>query len=385
LIIGVPKEVKPGERRVAVTPSAVARLVASGVVVKVERGAGAGSGFSDAEYAAAGAGVAQTAEEAWTADLVTKVKEPTPGEYRLLDSCGALFAFLHLAGNADLGEELLRRKVTALAFETVSEGGELPLLRPMSEVAGTMAVQAGMRGLEAINGGRGILLWPLGEAPPGTVAILGAGTAGRAAARTAARTGARTVVLEVDPARRERASRELPGGVEVLPAGAAEVAERVPRADLLVSTVLVVGDRPPLLVTRALLRAMRPGSVFVDVSIDQGGSGETSRPTTHSAPFFVEEGVVHYCVTNMPSAVPRTATAALSAVLLPYLLEMGEKGVEEAMRGNGALRGGLNCRRGKVASPGVARALGKEFFAPEVLLALPPAGAGAPPRPGGAG
>jgi alanine dehydrogenase len=369
LRIGVPKEVKPGERRVPLAPGAVSLLVRGGASVRVERGAGEGSGFSDAEYAAAGASIATTAEEAWSADLVVKVKEPVPGEFRLLDSCGALFAYLHLAGNAELGEELLRRKSLAIAFETVTEGGELPLLRPMSEIAGVVAVQAGMRGLEAGSGGRGILLWAVGSASPGTVAILGGGSAGRAAARAAWRTGARTSLLEVDPARRERCARDLPPEVEVLPSSPAVLAERGAAADLLVSTVLVVGDRSPVLVTRELLRRMRPGSVFVDVSIDQGGSGETSRPTTHAAPFYVEEGVVHYCVTNMPAAVPRTASAALSEALLPYLQEMAGKGVAGALRENGALREGLNCWKGKVASPGVARALGKEPFPAGELLA----------------
>jgi alanine dehydrogenase len=366
--IGVPRETKPGENRVAMTPLAVRALRESGTEVVVETGAGATSGFEDREYLDAGAAIAPRASEAWSADLVVKVKEPLPPEFPFLSGSSTLFTFLHLAAFPGLTEELLARCVTAVAYETVRSGGALPILRPMSEVAGILSIQVGERGLEKECGGRGVLLPGTGGSPPGDVTVLGAGVAGSNAARIAEGVGANVTILDVNPEKLAQARRECGERVRTVRSTPDAVAGAVREADLVVSTVLVAGERAPLLVPRSMVRSMRPGAVVVDVAIDQGGSFETSRPTTHAEPYFVEEGVVHYCVTNMPSAVPRTSTQALGAATLPYLLSFARQGVAGALRSDEGLLAGLNTHGGHVTFEGVAKAFGKPFLPPREAL-----------------
>jgi alanine dehydrogenase len=362
--ISVPRETKPGESRVAVTPSAVRALRDSGADVVVESGAGVLSGFEDREYLDSGAVVALRTSEAWAADLVAKVKEPVPSEYRFLSKSSALFTFLHLAASPQLTEELLTRQVTAIAYETVTAGGALPILRPMSEVAGILSIQVGARGLESGCGGRGVLLAGTPGSPPGDVAVLGAGVAGRNAAQVAVRIGANVTILDVNPEKLASANRECGGKLRTIRSTPEAVSAAVREADLVVSTVLVAGERTPRLVTREMIRSMRPGAVVVDIAIDQGGSLETSRPTTHAAPYFIDERVVHYCVTNMPAAVPRTSTQGLVAATLPYLLSFARQGVAGALRSDDGLLAGLNTCGGHVTCEGVAKAFGKPVLPP---------------------
>jgi alanine dehydrogenase len=366
--IGIPREIKPGECRIAVTPSGVRALRDSGAGIIVETGAGAASGFEDREYRDAGGMIVPTASEAWSADLVVKVKEPLSAEFRFLSKSSTLFTFLHLAAFPQLTEELLTRRVTAIAYETVVSGGALPILRPMSEVAGILSIQVGARGLERGCGGRGVLLSATGGSPPGDVAVLGAGVAGRNAARIAAGIGANVTILDVNPEKLSEAQRECGGKLRTIRSAPGAVAEAVRDADLVVSTVLVPGERAPRLVTRKMVRAMRPGAVVVDIAIDQGGSIETSRPTTHAEPYFIEEGVVHYCVTNMPAAVPRTSTQGLVAATLPYLLSFARHGVAGALRSDEGLLAGLNTHGGHVTCEGVAKAFGKPFLPPREAI-----------------
>jgi alanine dehydrogenase len=361
---GVPRETKPGESRVAITPSAVRALRGSGAEVVVETGAGSASGFEDREYLDAGGTIAPMTSEAWAADLVVKVKEPLPAEFRFLSKTSALFTFLHLAASPRLTEELLTRHVTAIAYETVSSGEALPILRPMSEVAGILSIQVGARGLEKSCGGRGVLLPGTAGSPPGDVTVLGAGVAGRNAARIAAAIGASVTILDVNPEKLASANRECGERVRTVRSTPEAVSDAVRGADLVVSTVLVAGERAPLLVPRTVVRGMRAGAVVVDIAIDQGGSFETSRPTTHADPWFIEERVVHYCVTNMPAAVPRTSTQGLVASTLPYLLSFARNGVAGALRSDEGLLAGLNTYRGNVTCEGVAKAFGKPFLQP---------------------
>lgn len=360
--IGVPRETKPGETRVALTPLAARALRESGADVVVETGAGLLSGFEDREYLDSGAAIASQASGAWSADLVLKVKEPLPPEYPYLSQTSTLFTFLHLAALPGLTEELLVRRVTAVAYETVTSGGALPILRPMSEVAGILSIQVGARGLEKGCGGRGILLPGTEGSPPGHVTVLGAGVAGRTAARIAAGIGANVTILDVNPGKLVRADGECGGKARTIRSTPEAVADAVKETDLLVSTVLVPGERSPHLVTRKMVRSMRHGAVAVDIAIDQGGAIETSRPTTHAAPYFVEEGVVHYCVTNMPAAVPRSSTQGLVAATLPYLLSFARQGVAGALRSDEGLLAGLNTWGGHVTCEGVAKAFGKPFL-----------------------
>jgi alanine dehydrogenase len=366
--VGVPKEIKEGENRVALTPHGAGALRKAGAEVIVQAGAGEKSGFPDAEYVSCGAAVVPEPGPAWDVDLVAKVKEPLPGEYPFLSERTSLFTYLHLAAVSSLADALLERKVAAIAYETVASGEELPLLRPMSEVAGILSIQVGARGLEAESGGMGVLLSGVRGTGPARVSVIGAGTAGRSAARTAAGIGAKVAVLDISGGKLEAARKEAGGAVETVLSTEATLGKAVREAALVISTVLIAGDRAPVVISRELLRGMRKGAVVVDLSIDQGGSLETSRPTTHADPFFVEEGIVHYCVTNMPAAVPRTSTMALSDATLPYLVGMARGGVLGALRADESLRAGLNTFRGRITCPGVARALGREFTPPETLL-----------------
>jgi alanine dehydrogenase len=361
MLVSVPREIKAEENRVAITPTGVAALVAHGHTVLVERGAGAGSGIADAHYRAAGARVVSR-REAWErAAMVLKVKEPMPAEYRFLREGLVLFTYLHLAASETLTRTLMRRKVTAIAYETIQlADGSLPLLAPMSEVAGRLSVQAGGWCLQAQNGGRGVLLSGCAGVRPAKVVILGAGIAGASAGQVAVGVGANVCILDVNPSRLRYTNDILGGHVTTLMSNRANIEEEVASADLVIGSVLIPGAKAPRLITRKLVRAMKPGAAFVDISIDQGGCSETSRPTTHDAPTYVAHGVVHYCVTNMPAIVPHTSTYALTNATLSYALELADKGVARALRDNPSLRRGLNTMEGAVRHPGVAEAFGLE-------------------------
>ena len=358
MVIGIPKEIKAEETRVAITPSGVAALVAHSHRVVVETQAGAGSSIPDEQYAAAGAHMQGSAQEVWAqADLILKVKEPLAAEYPLLRPGLVLFTYLHLAAAEQLTRVLLDRQVTALGYETIQlDDGSLPLLAPMSEVAGRLALQVGAWSLQAHNGGRGVLLSGASGVKPGHVVILGAGIAGANACQVAVGMGAYVSILDVNPARLRYVHDILGGHVTTVMSNRANIEEEVTAADLVISSVLVPGARTPKLLTRDLFRHMRAGAAFVDISIDQGGSAETSRPTVHHDPIYREEEVVHYCVTNMPAIVPHTSTYALTNVTLSYALELADKGVAAALRENPALQRGLNTMNGEVVHPGVAAA-----------------------------
>ena len=358
MIVGIPKEIKAEENRVAITPSGVAALAAHGHRVVIETRAGAGSSLSDEQYAAAGAHILDSAAAVWTqADLILKVKEPLAAEYPFLRPGLILFTYLHLAAEEALTGLLLERQVTALGYETIQlEDGSLPLLAPMSEVAGRLAIQVGAWSLQAQNGGRGVLLSGASGVKPGHVVILGAGMAGASACQVAVGTGAHVSILDVNPARLRYVHDILGGHVTTVMSNRANLEEEVTTADLVISSVLVPGARTPKLLTRSLFRDMRPGAAFVDISIDQGGSAETSRPTTHHDPIYRDEEVVHYCVTNMPAIVPHTSTYALTNVTLSYALELADKGLAAALDANPALQRGLNTINGRVVHPGVAAA-----------------------------
>ncbi len=326
--IGIPKEIKAEETRVAITPSGVSALVAHGHEVFVEHTAGQGSSIPDDLYRAAGARIAPTASAVWEqAEMILKVKEPLPTEYAFLRPGLMAFTYLHLAAEERLTQTLLEQRVTALAYETIQlDDGSLPLLAPMSEVAGRLAIQVGAWCLQAQNGGRGVLLSGASGVKPAYVVILGAGIAGASACQVAVGVGARVSILDVNPARLRYVHDILGGHVTTVMSNRANVEEEVTTADLVISSVLVPGARTPKLLTRTLFRGMKPGAAFVDISIDQGGSAETSHPTAHHDPIYREENVVHYCVTNMPAIVPHTSTYALTNVTLSYALELADKG-----------------------------------------------------------
>ena len=359
MIIGIPKEVKAEESRVAITPSGVAALVAHGHQVLIEHGAGVGSSLPDTQYQAAGAQVLPSAAEVWQqAQMIMKVKEPLPQEYTLLRPDLILFTYLHLAAEEILTHELLDKKVTALGYETIQlDDGSLPLLAPMSEVAGRLSVQVGAWCLEAQNGGRGVLLSGASGVKPAYVVILGAGIAGTNACQVAVGVGAQVSILDINPARLRYVHDILGGHVTTVMSNRANIEEEVLAADLIISSVLVPGSRTPKLLTRQLFAGMKSGAAFVDIAIDQGGSAETSHPTAHHDPIFREEDVVHYCVTNMPAIVPHTSTYALTNVTLSYALELADKGLD-ALQENPALRRGLNTLQGQVAHKGVAETFG---------------------------
>ncbi len=353
--IGVPKEIKSQEFRVSTTPTAVSTLVKAGHSVLVESGAGADSGFSDADYLAAGAQLGDAAE-AWAQRLVLKVKEPLPSEYHYLRPDLLLFTFLHLAADRELTDALLGSGTTAVAYETVQlDNGMLPLLTPMSEVAGRMAPQVGAHFLERAHGGRGVLLGGVPGVQAGHIVILGGGTVGANAAKVALGFGARVSLLDVNHARLQYLDDTFGGRVQTTASNHGSVVELLPTADLVIGAVLIPGSRAPTLVSHDMLSLMKPGSVVVDVAVDQGGCIETSRPTTHDAPTYVVEGVVHYGVANMPGAVPNTSTRALSHQTLPYVLRLAEGGAT-ALTADPALLRGLNTHAGKLTYAAVAAA-----------------------------
>jgi len=371
MIIGVPREIKTAENRVGVTPAGVDVLVRAGHKVLVEKEAGVGSGFSDEEYRRAGAEIVPTAADAWAAEMVLKVKEPIEPEYQFFRENLLLFTYLHLANPKlkDLTRVLMAKKVTAIAYETVElPSGELPLLEPMSEVAGKMAVQVAAHYLEKPSGGRGKLLGGVPGVLPCTVVVIGVGTVGRNAVEVALGMGASVVAIDLKIERLRNLSETFHGNLVTLSSNPHNVAEAVRRADVVIGAVLVPGARAPYVVTREMVRSMKPGSVIVDVAIDQGGCVETSRPTTHTDPIYAEEGVIHYCVTNMPGAVPRTSTYALTNATLPYALKFANLGLVEAVKRDPALAKGVNVYKGHVTCEGVAKAHGLEYRPLEGLL-----------------
>lgn len=367
MIVGVPKEIKTEENRVAVTPTGVAGFVSREHKVLIEKGAGLGSGLTDRAYEAAGATVVESAQEVWSqANLIMKVKEPQVSEFPLLRRGLILFTYLHLAADEMVTRELLNRKVTAIAYETIQlDDGSLPLLTPMSEIAGRLSIQVGAWCLQAENGGRGILLGGASGVRPGKVVILGAGMSGTAACQVAAGMGAYVSILDINPTKLRYVHDILGGHVTTLMSNRANVEEEVVDADLVIGSVLIPGAKAPKLISRLLVKRMKPGSAFVDISIDQGGCAETSRPTTHLQPIYVEEDVVHYCVTNMPASVPNTSTYALTNSTLSYGLELANRGFPQALVRNKALAKGLNTYDGKITHEGVATAFNLPLIAVE--------------------
>ena len=356
--IGIPKEIKDHEFRVAATPAGVAELVRAGHSVSVEAGAGAAVGFADAAYQAAGARVVEMAAEAYAAELVFKVKEPQPAEVALLRPGQWLFCYLHLAAAPQLTQALRERGVIALAFETVLDAaGRTPLLAPMSQIAGRLAIQAGMQALEMKHGGRGVLLSGLPGVAPAKVVILGGGMVGANAARLAVGIGADVTLLDRGAERLRAFDDQYQGQLKTRFSHADNIAECLRDADLVVGAAYIHGRRAPRLLSRELLRTMPRGAALVDVAIDQGGMAETSRPTTHSDPFYVEEGIVHYCVANMPGAVARSATLALAEATLPYLLRLSA-GPRAALEADPGFAAGLNLASGKITLGGLAQDLG---------------------------
>jgi alanine dehydrogenase len=369
VIVGVPREIKAEENRVALTPSGVGALVAHGHAVVVEHGAGAGSSLPDPLYRDAGATLADAAAVWGRAELVLKVKEPLPAEYDLLRAEQILFTYLHLAANAELTRVLLARRVRALAYETLQlDDGSLPLLAPMSEIAGRLAVQVGAWCLQAQNGGRGVLLSGASGVRPAKVVILGAGIAGTNACQVAVGVGAHVSILDIDPGKLRYVHDILAGHVTTVMSNRANIEEEVAAADLTVGAVLIPGARAPRLIPRTLMAAMRPGAALVDLSIDQGGCAETSHPTTHADPIYRVDGVVHYSVANMPGMVPHTATLALTNATLSYALAIADHGFAAALGRDPALRRACNVLGGHVTHPGVAEAVGMTVTAPETLL-----------------
>jgi alanine dehydrogenase len=358
MIIGVPKEIKTEENRVAVTPTGVAAFVARSHKVLVQTGAGLGSGLTDRAYEGAGATLVDSAAEVWKqANMIMKVKEPQELEYPLLRPGLILFTYLHLAASESVTRALLDRKVTAIGYETIQlDDGSLPLLAPMSEIAGRLSIQVGAWCLQAENGGRGILLGGASGVRPAKVVILGAGMSGTAACQVAAGMGAYVSILDINPTKLRYVHDILGGHVTTLMSNRANVEEEVVDADLVIGSVLIPGAQAPKLISRSLARRMKPGAAFVDIAIDQGGSAETSRATTHREPIYIDEEIVHYCVTNMPAIVPNTSTYALTNSTLSYALQLANRGFPQALARDKALAKGLNTYDGKIIHDGVANA-----------------------------
>ncbi len=370
MLIGVPKEVKSHEYRVGLVPASVRELIHHGHKVVVESGAGAGIGFDDAAYENAGAEILTRAADVFAAaELIVKVKEPQPEEVRALREDQILFTYFHLAADRVLTEALLRSGAVAIAYETVTDKtGGLPLLAPMSEVAGRMSVQVGAHCLEKEQGGKGVLLGGVPGVPAAKVVILGGGVSGTNAARVAMGMEAYVTVIDRSLPRLYELDMQFGSQLHTLFSTVETIEHEVVSADLLIGAVLVPGAAAPKLVSRELVRAMKPGSVIVDISIDQGGCIETSRPTTHAAPTFIEEGVVHYCVTNMPGAVARTSAVALNNATLPFVLAIADRGWRRALFDDPHLRNGLNAARGLLTHPAVAHDLGLALTTAERAL-----------------
>jgi alanine dehydrogenase len=364
MTIGVPKEIKEQEQRVALVPSAAEQLTRHGHTVLVEKNAGLGSGYPDEEYTRAGAKIEDSAGELFArADMIVKVKEPLPAEFPLLRKGQILFTYLHLAASKTLTEALLKSGVTGVAYETIQIGNRLPLLEPMSEIAGRMSVVMGAYFLAKHNGGSGVLLGGVPGVLPGRVVVLGGGTSGINAARMATGLGADVTILDVDVERMRFLDITM-RNTRTLYSNEANLHELMPTTDLLIGAVLLPGAKAPKLITRAMLKKMKLGSVFVDISIDQGGCAETSRPTTHHDPVYVEEGVTHYCVANMPAAYARTATQALTNITYRYIELLADVGLDGACKKQPALIGGINTRDGRLTCRAVAEAHGLKYEPP---------------------
>ena len=363
MVIGVPKEVKDHEFRVALTPSAVRHLVSLGKDVLVEQGAGEGSGFLDKEYQTAGARIVASNQQVFKdAELILKVKEPQPQEYSLIQSHHTIFTYLHLAASKTLTEVLMASGCTAIAYETTETAqGELSMLRPMSEIAGRMSIQIGAHFLERHQGGRGVLLGGIPGVTPGHVVILGSGVVGASATKIAIGMGARVTVLSIDVGQLRHLDDLYLGRVTTLVSRPHVLEESIEEADLVVGAVMIPGARAPRLITKDLVRSMKRGSVLVDVAVDQGGCSETTHPTTHSDPVYVVDDVVHYAVTNIPGIVPRTSTVALTNATLPFIVRLVNHGVEEALRADIGLARGVNVSGGNVTCRAVAESHGIPF------------------------
>lgn len=370
MIIGIPKEVKIEEYRVGLTPYNARELIRNGHEVIVEHDAGLGIGFTDEHYCEQGVIVADTAAEVYAkADMIVKVKEPQPSEYPLIREGQILFTYLHLAPDLKQTEALMASGCVAIAYETVTDiRGGLPLLTPMSQVAGRLSIQAGANCLEKKQGGCGVLLGGVPGVDPGKVVVIGGGVVGTNAVRMAMGKETHVTVLDTSLHRLQELDFEFGGRLNTLYASASNVEECVSQADLVVGAVLIPGKHAPCVITRDMLKTMRPGSVVVDVAIDQGGCMETSRPTTHTDPTYVEEGIVHYCVSNMPGAVPRTSTLALNNATLPFVLALANKGYKQALRDDHHLLNGLNVCNGQVTYLGVAKHLGKDYRPAEEFI-----------------
>jgi alanine dehydrogenase len=370
MIIGVPKEIKPNENRVALVPVGVQTLKHHGHTVLVETKAGAGSGFHDDSYRSAGAEIVQTPQEVYSrADMVMKVKEPIASEYPLVRKNQIIFTYFHFAASRELTEAMMKSGCVAIAYETVQRAdGSLPLLIPMSEVAGRMAPQEGAKYLEKTMGGRGILLAGVPGTEPAEVAIIGGGIVGTNAAKIAAGLGAQVTILDTNLYRLRYLDDVMPKNVVTMVSNAYNIRKAIAKADIVIGAVLIPGAKTPHLVTREHLKDMKPGAVIIDVSVDQGGCVETCKPTTHEKPTFIVDGVVHYCVANMPGAVPFTSTIALTNATLPYAVEIADKGFEQAVKTNHEIRFGLNMLDGKITYQGVAEAFGFEYTAAETML-----------------
>lgn len=362
MIIGVPKEIKTNENRVAATPADIADLVKQGHEVFVETTAGKGSGFTDQEYIDAGAEVKETAAEVWEAKMVIKVKEPIEEEYQYFYDGLILFTYLHLANDKALTEALIENNVSSLGYETISVKGQLPLLKPMSEVAGRFSVQAGAQFLQHRYGGSGVLLGGVPGVERGNVVIIGGGVVGINAAKIAMGLGARVTILDINQNRLAEIDDLYGTQIDTLMSNSYNIAHVVKDADLVVGSVLIPGAKAPVLVTEAMVKSMKPGSVIVDVSVDQGGNFETTEhATTHDDPIYERHGIIHYAVANIPGAVPRTATIALTNVTMRYIQLVANRGLEKAFLNNQSLMRGINVYKGLVTNEGVAKALDMKY------------------------
>ncbi|MEM9190726.1 MAG: alanine dehydrogenase [Myxococcota bacterium] len=369
MIVGVPTETKTREYRVGINPGGVRALADAGHTVRIQKDAGVGSGITDEAFAAAGAEIVPTAKDAWAADLVMKVKEPLPSEFQYFREGLILYTYLHLAPEPELTRELMKTKVRAIAYETIQlADGSLPLLTPMSEVAGRIAVQVGAGSLEKQNGGKGVLLSGVPGTRRGRIAILGGGIVGSSAARIAIGMGAHVTVLDIDHDRMAYLEDVFQGAIETLYSNPHNIEAVCTWADMIIGAVLVAGAKTPILISREMLRLMAPGSVVVDVAVDQGGCIETCRPTTHDDPTYIEEGVVHYCVANMPGAVAQTSTFALTNVTLRYVMDIAKHGVVVAVRRDPALALGVNCWDGACTYKAVADGVGVDYTELSTIL-----------------
>ncbi len=364
MVIGIPREIKPEEKRVSLTPDGVEALVLRGHTVLVEYRAGEGCGIPDGAYKKAGALVKRRAGTIWQhADMIIKVKEPLFAETTLMREQQIVFTFLHLAANRKLTHELLKKKVIGIAYETVQEeNGCLPILKPMSEIAGHLSAQLGSRGLDVHNGGRGILMGGVRGAKPALVTVIGGGSAGQTAAEVATGLGGRVTILDIDSNRIKELRKRFGKEVTVEPSTAGQIASKVLASDLVIGSVLNPGAKAPKLITKGLVKKMKKGAVIVDIAVDQGGCCETIRPTTHAEPFYVRYGVVHCGITNLPSTVPLTSTSSLCRASLPYALKIADEGIPGAASHNQALYKGITVFDGKLTNRAVAEALGLPFY-----------------------